>query len=122
LESCAHPDGKWRKSPHNRELKKNQWEIVNIAARYVRPGGIMVYSTCTLESGRKRMMIEKFLRNSRAMVSRFEIHFRIAFSVSLSYHRIRDLRHFLTGILWTVSLVRVSEKRVIYFWVILMDL
>ena len=57
-----HPDGKWRKSLATiAKLKKIQWEIIQIASRYVKSGGIMVYSTCTLNSEENEGMIEQFL-------------------------------------------------------------
>jgi 16S rRNA (cytosine967-C5)-methyltransferase len=43
------------------KLKKIQWEIIQIASQYVKPRGIMVYSTCTLNSEENEVMIEKFL-------------------------------------------------------------
>jgi ribosomal RNA small subunit methyltransferase RsmB len=57
-----HPDGKWKKSLATiAKLKKTQGEIIRIASQYVKPGGIMVYSTCTLNSEENETMIEQFL-------------------------------------------------------------
>ncbi|HPD61698.1 MAG TPA: 16S rRNA (cytosine(967)-C(5))-methyltransferase RsmB, partial [Thermodesulfobacteriota bacterium] len=57
-----HPDGKWRKSLTTIEkLKKTQWEIIQSASQYVKPGGTMTYSTCTLNPEENEIMIEEFL-------------------------------------------------------------
>jgi len=57
-----HPDGKWRKSLETIEkLKKTQWKIIHNASQYVKPGGVMVYSTCTLNHEENECMIEAFL-------------------------------------------------------------
>ena len=44
------PDAKWRKTPQAlAELVKLQRELLDAAARFVAPGGALVYSTCSLE-------------------------------------------------------------------------
>jgi len=61
-----HPDGKWRKSLATiAKLKKTQGEIIQIASQYVKLGGLMVYSTCTLNSEENELMIEQFLSRPR---------------------------------------------------------
>ncbi len=60
-----HPEGKWVKSLRTiSRLKKNQFTIIENAARYVKPGGIMVYSTCTLNAQENEHLVEKFLSRS----------------------------------------------------------
>ena len=44
------PDAKWRKTPNAlAELVKLQRELLDAAAKLVKPGGALVYSTCSLE-------------------------------------------------------------------------
>ncbi len=44
------PDAKWRKAPDQlRELVQLQRTLLDAAARIVKPGGALVYSTCSLE-------------------------------------------------------------------------
>jgi 16S rRNA (cytosine967-C5)-methyltransferase len=44
------PDGKWRRRPDDfRRLVPAQAAILEAAARLVRPGGVLVYATCSLE-------------------------------------------------------------------------
>ncbi len=44
------PDAKWRKTPEQlRELAALQRELLDAAARATKPGGALVYSTCSLE-------------------------------------------------------------------------
>lgn len=46
------PDIKWRMSPEQmKELEALQREILSVVWRYVRPGGRLVYSTCTVNPG-----------------------------------------------------------------------
>ena len=63
-----HPEGKWVKSlrPISR-LKKNQFAIIENAASYVKPGGIMVYSTCTLNAQENEHLVEKFLSRRKRL-------------------------------------------------------
>ena len=57
-----HPDGKWRKSLGTiTKVKKTQWKIIQNASQYVKPNGIMVYSTCTLNPEENETMIGEFL-------------------------------------------------------------
>ena len=56
------PDAKWRFS-ENRigELTKTQRAILNHQAELVKPGGRMVYSTCSLEPEENEIMVKDFL-------------------------------------------------------------
>jgi 16S rRNA (cytosine967-C5)-methyltransferase len=46
---AARPDARWRKTPADVErLARIQAEIVAAAAGVLRPGGVLVYSTCTI--------------------------------------------------------------------------
>lgn len=46
------PDIKWRMSPEQmKELETLQREILSVVWRYVKPGGRLVYSTCTVNPG-----------------------------------------------------------------------
>lgn len=56
------PDSRWRKSPKIlAELPELQLDILQSAAGCVKPGGVVVYSTCTIEPEENEMVIEKFL-------------------------------------------------------------
>ncbi|MCD8106887.1 MAG: 16S rRNA (cytosine(967)-C(5))-methyltransferase RsmB [Oscillospiraceae bacterium] len=41
-----------------------QYEILKTSSRYVKPGGILVYSTCTLNRAENDMIAEKFLQEN----------------------------------------------------------
>jgi 16S rRNA (cytosine967-C5)-methyltransferase len=57
-----HPEGKWVKSLRTAsKLEKTQSAILKNAARYVKPGGIMVYSTCTLNAQENEQVVERFV-------------------------------------------------------------
>lgn len=58
-----HPDGRWRVTPEDlRSLAGLQWELLTAAAEVVRPGGLLVYATCSLEPEENEAQMERFLR------------------------------------------------------------
>jgi len=57
-----HPEGKWIKSVETiSTMKRIQWEIILQASRFVKPGGVMVYSTCTLTAEENGHIVKAFL-------------------------------------------------------------
>ncbi|MGQ0713851.1 MAG: 16S rRNA (cytosine(967)-C(5))-methyltransferase RsmB [Gemmatimonadaceae bacterium] len=58
-----HPDARWRlKVSDIAVLAATQRSIFRAAATVVKPGGLLVYSTCTLEPEENDMQVESFLR------------------------------------------------------------
>lgn len=45
------------------ELKELQKKILNVIWQYVKPGGVLIYSTCTINSGENQQMVEWFTQN-----------------------------------------------------------
>jgi 16S rRNA (cytosine967-C5)-methyltransferase len=59
---AARPDARWRKDPAAvAELAGRQGAILAAAARAVRPGGVLVYSTCTISPAENEGRIDAFL-------------------------------------------------------------
>ena len=59
-----HADARWRQTPETvQELSILQGELLNSASSYVKPGGILVYSTCTLHPLENKKVIESFLEH-----------------------------------------------------------
>ena len=57
-----HPDGRWRVTPEDLQaLAALQAELLEAAAALVRPGGWLVYSTCSLEREENEERVEDFL-------------------------------------------------------------
>jgi len=57
-----HADARWRQSPESIEqLSVLQQELLEKAATWVKPGGILVYSTCTLDPQENEQVIGRFL-------------------------------------------------------------
>lgn len=44
-----------------KSLAALQWDIISTCSRYVKPGGILVYSTCTINSDENEKIINRFL-------------------------------------------------------------
>ncbi|NOY76962.1 MAG: 16S rRNA (cytosine(967)-C(5))-methyltransferase RsmB [Calditrichaeota bacterium] len=63
------PEIKWRRTPRDiREMADLQSGLLENAARLVKKGGILVYSTCTIEPEENDHQIEKFLENHKDFV------------------------------------------------------
>lgn len=59
-----HPDLRWRRRESDiRALARLQRALLNRAARFASPGGVLVYSTCTLEPEENEHLVEAFLRD-----------------------------------------------------------
>jgi 16S rRNA (cytosine967-C5)-methyltransferase len=55
-------DARWRKTPEQlTELSKLQTSILTAAARCVKPGGVLVYCTCSLEPEENQCVYEGFI-------------------------------------------------------------
>ncbi|HYY05369.1 MAG TPA: 16S rRNA (cytosine(967)-C(5))-methyltransferase RsmB, partial [Candidatus Limnocylindria bacterium] len=58
----ARPDARWRKEPDQvRNLGRIQGELIEAAATHVRPGGTLVYSTCTISPSENEDQMHNFL-------------------------------------------------------------
>jgi 16S rRNA (cytosine967-C5)-methyltransferase len=58
----AHPDLRWRVRPGDPErLARLQAQILEAGARALRPGGVLLYSTCTLSATENERLIDDFL-------------------------------------------------------------
>ncbi len=59
------PDIKWsRKQEDIHELSMLQKRILNASAEYLKPGGIIVYSTCTFGAEENEAIIEEFVKEN----------------------------------------------------------
>jgi 16S rRNA (cytosine967-C5)-methyltransferase len=57
-----HPDSKWKLNPESIEdVRDTQAEILDGYCRMLKPGGIMVYATCSLMPGENELQINTFL-------------------------------------------------------------
>jgi 16S rRNA (cytosine967-C5)-methyltransferase len=57
-----HADARWRQSPETvKELAQLQSELLHHTATWVKPGGILVYATCTLHPAENEAIVQAFL-------------------------------------------------------------
>ena len=69
---ARHPDARWRLAPSAiEEMAALQTRMLEVAADLVRPGGLLVYSTCTLEPEENEGQVREFL-DLRGELSAFQ--------------------------------------------------
>ncbi len=56
------PEIKYRADPDPTGLSATQYAILSTSAGYLKPGGILIYSTCTLRKEENERVVERFLR------------------------------------------------------------
>ena len=57
-----HPDARWRQTPESVvELSRLQSQLIANTSKFVKPGGILVYATCTLHPKENEDVISTFL-------------------------------------------------------------
>jgi 16S rRNA (cytosine967-C5)-methyltransferase len=57
-----HPDARWRLHPAVfTRLAQRQGRLLDAAAPLVRPGGLLIYATCSLEPEENEQVVEQFL-------------------------------------------------------------
>ncbi|MGF2034584.1 MAG: 16S rRNA (cytosine(967)-C(5))-methyltransferase [Nostoc sp. CmiVER01] len=60
-----HADARWRQTPESvRELSVLQKELITHTSTFVKPGGVLVYATCTLHPVENEEVISTFLAES----------------------------------------------------------
>ncbi|HEY9059514.1 MAG TPA: 16S rRNA (cytosine(967)-C(5))-methyltransferase RsmB [Pseudobacteroides sp.] len=60
------PDIKWSRTMSDlKEITELQLKILSAASKYVKPGGFIVYSTCTIGKEENRDLVERFLTNNK---------------------------------------------------------
>jgi len=57
------PGAKWRLTAHSAErMAEIQWQLLSKCVAYVKPGGTLVYSTCSTTVEENEMLVEKLLK------------------------------------------------------------
>lgn len=57
-----HADARWRQSPERiAELVVLQAQLLERASAWVKPGGVLVYSTCTIHPAENQVQVDRFL-------------------------------------------------------------
>jgi 16S rRNA (cytosine967-C5)-methyltransferase len=57
-----HPDIRWNRQPEDLiSSQKTQLELLHTAAVLLKPGGALVYATCSLEPEENQQVVEQFL-------------------------------------------------------------
>ena len=69
-----HPEIKYRKTEKDIiEIAKLQYNLLSAAEKYVRPGGILVYSTCTVSKTENKDVVHAFLENHSKMCEVYSV-------------------------------------------------
>lgn len=59
---ARHPDARWRVTPEAlATLVQRQGRLLRSGARTVKPGGLLIYGTCSLESEENEQQVDRFL-------------------------------------------------------------
>ena len=59
-------DLRWRISPEEiQRLRATQLDLLKLAATKLKPGGVLVYSTCSLEPEENSEVVKEFLREHK---------------------------------------------------------
>ena len=71
------PDARWRRKPTEfAALTARQQMLIQRAYEHLRPGGVLVYSTCSLEEEENEAIVERFLKQTpTAQLERADAHF-----------------------------------------------
>ena len=71
------PDARWRRKPAEfSALTARQQRLIQRAYEHLRPGGVLVYSTCSLEEEENEAIVERFLKQTpTARLERADAHF-----------------------------------------------
>jgi 16S rRNA (cytosine967-C5)-methyltransferase len=57
------PSAKWRLTQRSVEkMSEMQWQMLENCAEKVKPGGVLIYSTCSITVEENEMLVEKFLK------------------------------------------------------------
>jgi 16S rRNA (cytosine967-C5)-methyltransferase len=83
----AHPEIKWQRNDSDiARLAALQARILRSVAQYLKNGGVLVYSTCTLTVDENEQVIENFLRQNR----QFELTEAARYLPEPARHMVRD--------------------------------
>jgi len=66
----SHPEAKWHRDERDiQRLSRLQKQILNRLSAYLKPGGILVYATCTLTREENEEVVEDFLARQKDFVA-----------------------------------------------------
>lgn len=103
-----HADARWRQTPESvRELSLLQEELLEQTAAWVKPGGVLVYATCTLHPLENEQVIQPFLARHPSWQIESPINSPAsAFATSECWVKVWPHRHQMDGFF----MVRLKQK------------
>jgi 16S rRNA (cytosine967-C5)-methyltransferase len=82
----SHPEIKWqRRESDIQRLSELQMQILENAASYLKPGGVLVYSTCTLTREENETVVENFVTRHK----QFELEDAAGYLPNTAKHMVR---------------------------------
>jgi 16S rRNA (cytosine967-C5)-methyltransferase len=97
----SHPEIKWHRNESDlKRLGHLQKHIINQVAHYLKPGGVVVYSTCTLTRDENEAVVEDFLEHHKEFILEDAAGYLSTKAVSLvrgSYYMALPHRHNTDG-------------------------
>ena len=93
------PDIKWRRSENNlHEMSSLQKNILWNAAKYILPGGVIVYSSCSIEPEENNFIIEEFLlSHPKFSLEPADLYISKKFTDSNGYMSTKPYKHNIDG-------------------------
>ena len=93
------PDIRWRRSENEiSEMNILQMQILCNASKYINPGGVIVYSTCSIEPEENDMIIDSFLENHKSFtLEAADLYISKKFTDKIGYLRTNSFYHKIDG-------------------------
>ncbi|MDD2332010.1 MAG: 16S rRNA (cytosine(967)-C(5))-methyltransferase RsmB, partial [Candidatus Cloacimonetes bacterium] len=88
---------RWQVHQDEKELLKLQEKAMNYAANFVKPGGILLYSTCTMNPTENEEQIRKFLKSNKQFSLQDASNYLPSQYTEAGFFKTKPFMHFMDG-------------------------